>query len=152
MAKNRTNEGRPLVDLHMSVMNRDFAADADRVAAVASATRLDSPRYRRVNARCMPAPIASAVPGSPLPPLPAISPPFRWGDLRARRCVGWHDKWVTVEVVSGQLIGGAWPWASIVFRVAGHTGSGIVGRISQRVRPTGVIRQRVIGYARVRVS
>jgi hypothetical protein len=76
MAKNRTNKGRPLVDLHMSVMNRDFAADADRVAAVASATRLDSPRYRRVNARCMPAPIASAAPGCPLPPLPAISPPL----------------------------------------------------------------------------
>ena len=74
MAKNRSNKGRPLVDLHMSVMNRDFAADADRVAAVSSATRLDSLRYRRVNARCMPAPIARA------------------------------DKCVTVEVVSGRLI------------------------------------------------
>jgi hypothetical protein len=27
----------------------------------------------------------------------------------------------------------------VIFRVAGHAGSGIVGRISQRVRPFGVI-------------
>jgi hypothetical protein len=46
----------------MSVMNRDFAADADRVAAVSSATRLDSLRYRRVTARCMPA--AFVLPGA----------------------------------------------------------------------------------------
>src|ERR1700736_6452958 len=68
MAKNRTDKGRPLVDLHMSVMNRDFAADADRVAVVCSATRLDSVRYRRVTARCMPAPIASAA-----APRPAVA-------------------------------------------------------------------------------
>jgi hypothetical protein len=43
-------------------------------------------------------------------------------------------------------------YASIVFCVAGYTGSGIVGRISQRVRPFGVIGQCVIGYARMRVT
>jgi hypothetical protein len=40
----------------------------------------------------------------------------------------------------------------VVFRVAGNAGSGIVGRISQRVRFFGVIRQRVIGYAGIRVT
>jgi len=34
----------------------------------------------------------------------------------------------------------AGPWAWFVFLVAGHTGSGVVGWISQRVRPFGVIR------------
>jgi hypothetical protein len=44
------------------------------------------------------------------------------------------------------------PLALIVLRVAWHTGSGIVGGISQRVRPFGVIRQCVVGYARIRVT
>jgi hypothetical protein len=41
---------------------------------------------------------------------------------------------------------------SFLFRVTGHTGSGIVGGISERVRPFGVIRQRVAGHARSRVT